>query len=63
MTSALAAAGFNADLPAQPASAIRAICALLGWVPMLVAALMSIVVTFHPIEHDAADMNQARTTK
>lgn len=63
MTSALAAAGFNADLPAQPASAIRAICALLGWVPMLVAALMLIVVTFHPIEHDVADMNQARTTK
>ena len=50
MTGALAAAGFNADLPAQPQTAVNTICALLGWVPMLVAAVMLVVVCFHPIE-------------
>jgi len=60
MTGALAAAGFNADLPTQPQSAIHAICALLGWVPMLVAAVMFVVVTFHPIEKEMAAMRQSR---
>jgi len=60
MTGALAAAGFNAELPAQPETAIRAICALLGWVPMLVAVVMLVIVTFHPIERDMAAMRQSR---
>ena len=58
MTAALAAAGFNADLPAQPQSALDTICALLGWVPMLVAALMLVIVTFHPIEKEVAAMKK-----
>ena len=57
MTGALAAAGFNAELPAQPQTAIDTICALLGWVPMLVAAVMFVIVTFHPIEKEMASMN------
>ena len=56
MTGALAAAGFNAELPAQPQTAIDTICALLGWVPMLVAAVMFVIVTFHPIEKEMAAM-------
>ena len=60
MTGALAAAGFNADLPAQPQSAIDTICALLGWVPMVVAAVMLVVVFFHPIEKEMAAMRAER---
>ena len=32
------------------------ICALLGWVPMVVAGIMLVIVTFHPIEKDMAEM-------
>lgn len=60
MTGVLAAAGFNAELPAQPQSAIDTICALLGWVPMLVAAVMMVIVFFHPIEKDMAAMKSGR---
>ena len=60
MTGVLAAAGFNAELPAQPQSAIDTICALLGWVPMLVAAVMLVIVFFHPIEKEMATMNVGR---
>ena len=56
MTGVLSAAGFNAELPAQPQAAIDTICALLGWVPMLVAVLMLVIVFFHPIEKDMAAM-------
>ncbi len=56
MTSVLGFAGFNAELPAQPQTAIDAICALLGWVPMVVAAIMLVVVWFHPIEKEMAAM-------
>ena len=60
MTGALAAAGFNAELPAQPQSAIDTICALLGWVPMIVAALMLVIAIFHPIEKEMAAMKADR---
>ena len=60
MTSVLAMAGFNAELPAQPQSAIHTICALLGWVPMLVSILMLVIVFFHPIEKDMAAMRAAQ---
>ena len=60
MTGALAAAGFNAELSAQPQSAIDTINALLGWVPMLVAALMLVIVCFHPIEKEMAEMEAGR---
>ena len=56
MTGILASAGFNAELPAQPQAAIDTICALLGWVPMLVAAIMLVIVFFHPIEKEMAAM-------
>ncbi len=56
MTGALAHFGFNAELPTQPQSAIDTICALLGWVPMLVAAVMLVVAFFHPIEREMAQM-------
>lgn len=52
MTGILASAGFNAELPVQPQSAIDTICALLGWVPMVVAAVMLVIVFFHPIEKE-----------
>ena len=60
MTGALAAAGFNAELPAQPTSAINTICALLGWVPMIVACIMLVIVFFHPIEKEMAAMKQGK---
>jgi len=59
-TGALAAAGFNADLPQQPEAALNGICSLLGWVPMLVSAIMFVVVFFHPIEKEMAEMKQSQ---
>ena len=56
MTSAMAAMGFDAALPQQPQSALNTICALLGWVPMIVAGIMLVIVTCHPIEKDMAAM-------
>ena len=60
MTGALAAAGFNAELPTQPEAAINTINAMLGWVPMCIAFVMLIVVFFHPIEKDMAAMRAER---
>lgn len=60
MTGALAAAGFDAELTAQPQSAIDTICALLGWVPMIVAAVMLLIVFFHPVEKDMKAMKEAK---
>ena len=60
MTGALGVAGFNAELPAQPQSAIDTICALLGWVPMIVAGIMLVIAIFHPIEKQMADMRADR---
>ena len=63
MTGALAAAGFNAELTTQPQSAIDTICALLGWVPMLVAGIMLVIVFFHPIEKEMAAMHAEKAAK
>ena len=60
MTGVLAAAGFNAELATQPQSAIDTICALLGWVPMVVAVVMLVIVFFHPIEKEMAAMKAGR---
>ncbi len=60
MTGALASAGFNADLPTQPQSAINTICALLGWVPTLVALVMLAVAFLHPIEKEMRQMNSGK---
>ena len=53
---ALSVNGFNAKLPQQPVGAINAINAILGWVPMVVAALMMIVIFFLNIEDDTKKM-------
>ncbi len=60
MTFALGAAGFNAELEVQPQSAIDTICALLGWVPLLVAGVMLVIAIFHPIEKEMAEMRAAQ---
>ncbi len=58
MTGALAAAGFDAMLPEQPQAALDTICALLGWVPMIIAIVMLIIVSCHPIQKDMAAMHK-----
>lgn len=60
MTTALSIAGFNADLSTQPAPAIHTLAALLGIVPLCVAALMLLVAIFHPIEKEMAELNQTK---
>ncbi len=60
MTGALAAAGFVEKAPSQPQAAIDTICALLGWVPMLVAVIMLAVVWLHPIEKEMARMRESQ---
>lgn len=60
MTGALAAAGFDAELTSQPEAAIATINSLLGWVPMLIAAAMLIIVFFHPIEKEMAAMKKSK---
>ena len=63
MTSALAINGFNADLPTQPQEALDTITALLGWVPSIIAALMLVVVFFHPIEKEMDAMRKEGEAK
>ncbi len=58
MTGALAAAGFNAELPQQPQAAKDTICALLGWVPMIIAGFMLLFAALHPIEKETAQMKR-----
>ena len=58
MTGALAAAGFDAELPIQPQAAIDTICALLGWVPMIVAVVMLVTAILHPIEREMKEMKE-----
>ena len=60
MTGALAKAGFDAELAAQPQAALDTICGLLGWAPALLAVIMLVVLWFHPIEKEMADMNKAK---
>lgn len=61
LTSALAKAGFNAELPQQPTTAINTINALLGWIPALLALVMLAIAYFHPIEREMAAMNEAKS--
>ncbi len=60
MTFALASAGFDAELTTQPDGAIATINAMLGWIPMLIAVAMLVIVYFHPIEKDMAAMKADR---
>ena len=63
MTGALALAGFDAEMAVQPPAAINTICALLGWVPAVLSIAMLLVVIFHPIEKEMAEMAEAREAK
>ncbi|MBE6936499.1 MAG: MFS transporter [Ruminococcaceae bacterium] len=63
MTGALSWAGFDAELSAQPASAINTINALLGWVPAIVAAIMLVIAVIHPIEREMREYHQAKSEK
>ena len=63
MTGALALAGFDAEMAVQPPAAINTICALLGWVPAVLSIAMLLVVIFHPIEKEVAEMAEAREAK
>ncbi len=56
VTAALSAQGFNANLAVQPAGAIKTINAVLGWVPMVVATIMMVVIFFLNIEKDTKKM-------
>ena len=46
------------ELDVQPEAAIDTINALLGWVPMIIGAVMLVVVFFHPIEKEMKEMRQ-----
>jgi len=48
--------GFNAKLTTQPVGAITAINAILGWIPMVFAVLMIVVILFLNIEDDTKKM-------
>ena len=56
----LASAGFNADLPAQPAAVVPALNFLLGWAPLIFAVIMLIVVWRFRIEEEVADLASKR---
>ena len=56
----LASAGFNADLPAQPAAVVPALNFLLGWAPLIFAVIMLIVVWHFRIEEEVADLAAKR---
>ena len=56
----LASAGFNADLPAQPAAVVPALNFLLGWAPLIFAVIMLIVVWRFHIEEEVADLAAKR---
>ena len=60
LTGALDAAGYNAELTVQPESAIRAINAMLGWVPMIFGAAMIVTVLFLNIDRELETMRAAK---
>ncbi|NTU77513.1 MAG: hypothetical protein HGA90_06855, partial [Alphaproteobacteria bacterium] len=55
--------GFDAKLPAQPAGAIAAINAILGWIPMVVAAVMMVVIFFLNIDKDTNKMLEEKAAQ
>ena len=63
LTGALARAGYNADLTVQSDSAIRAINAMLGWVPALVGVGVIVVVFFLKIDRDMERMNAGESAR
>ena len=59
ISAALAANGFVEKAAVQPESAVNSIIAMLGWIPMLVSAVMLVVAAFMPIEKEMAQMHAA----
>ncbi len=60
---ALHLAGYDGNLSAQPESAVKAIEAMLGWVPMVVGALLIVVVWFLDIDRDMDKMRADKAAK
>jgi len=60
---ALSASGFDAKLSVQPEAAINTINAVLGWVPMLVAVVMMVVIWFLNIEDDTKKMLEEKAAQ
>ena len=58
LTGALAAAGYDAELTVQPDSAIRAINAMLGWVPAVFGLCMIITVLFLNIDRETEKLHK-----
>ncbi|GHU83925.1 sugar transporter [Clostridia bacterium] len=59
-TLSLSLAGFNADLPAQPPSVIHVITLMLGWVPVIITAIMFFAAFFLTIEGDHSKAMEKR---
>ena len=59
----LSMAGFSVSLPKQPAAVLNTINSMLGWVPLVFAALMLIVVFFLDIEGDMEKMNAEKKAR
>ncbi len=56
----LAVAGYNANLVSQPTSVNNMITVLIGWIPLILAALMLVVCINFPIEKDMKKMNEEK---
>ena len=61
LTGALAAAGYDAELTVQPDSAIRAINAMMGWVPALFGVCIIITVLFLNIDKELDKMHAEKS--
>ena len=57
LTGALAAAGYDAELTVQPDSAIRAINAMMGWVPAIFGVCIIVTVLFLNIDRELDKMH------
>ncbi|MEG1181467.1 MAG: glycoside-pentoside-hexuronide (GPH):cation symporter, partial [Oscillospiraceae bacterium] len=60
ITSALSFNGFDAELEVLPAAAVNTINAFLGWVPMLIAVVMLVIVCYLNIDKDMKKMNDEK---
>jgi GPH family glycoside/pentoside/hexuronide:cation symporter len=56
----LSSAGYDANLPAQPAAAINVINLMLGWAPAIVSVIMLVSAYFLPIEKDIEKVKKMR---
>lgn len=63
MAVSLAMNGFDSTLAAQPAGAVGAINAMLGWVPAVLSVFMFVVVSRLDIENDMHKMNDEKAAR